>query len=499
MKIVLRLISFCLALWLVFLASILASTTTDYTPPDWSVTLYDYGSHALIELSSDGYYLTRLSNVDRPEPIERWYDSMHFNYSLVHLSNNHRYLVSIIQRSDPYIRDAIIMNRLTGSTITVSLPPLERGEFFVGYQFGAFSPDMSQVALTYVSHGGLGGIVTVDLASGTLIHHLDIYAQYRNSTAWLDNWTSEGIWFAPRCSACTPSYSYEYIIWNPETDSLSPTEIFHHHTQSERLHTGELLFSQSHPDYPLGGPSTRVALNVVSINQSDSDTDEQIVYYSDHNLDFDFRAHWVKNGHAFMVTNHRRRNVIIFRDGHHLHHQYAQPEHFIAMTSEGWLTFDQISHQIRHYTLTDDVITSHVLVQTSGEIDVANVQFSSVPDDLAPFSIDIPPPNTVFCPAALPTRLQAGDWARVLVDHRRVPIAALIVGKGEMLDVFSATDRDNMLMLSEGDLVQVIEGPGCTPAGWSYVKVDYRGVVGWILEVFQTRYYLAPASPPTIE
>lgn len=489
-------------LLLILCLSLVSVSTAADVGSEWSVTIYDHGTNQLVTMTMSGVDVTELPDVGYlpREPFEsnsRWY--VDFTTS-VEMTNDRRYLISLVQRTEPYVREAIITDLVTNETRLVSTPPLADSEVFVGYGFGAFNPEMTDVTLSYVSHDvtsgfgccDSGGMVIVDLATGTITHLIDVDALFNHSTAWVDDWTSAGIWFSPRCSACTPPHTYIYKQWNPRTNTISDTNIFHDHLYSERLKTtGELLYSENHPAFPLGGESFPLRLNVVSVYQSGDDPPSapgQIVYYDTEHLDFDARAHWIMAGMAFLVTSDRRRNVVVMRDGRQLAIEYDNEEYFIATTGYGWLTIDRETNNISHYNATGEIVTKQVMYQARGEIIVANIQSALPIEELALFSFEVVPPDVVFCPGALPTRLQVGDWAEVIVDHQELGIGSLLGGDVE----FVHKSYDNLEMLPLGAHVQILDGPACEPYGWSYVKVAYQDKTGWLLEIYQTSYYLAP-------
>lgn len=461
---------------------------------EWSVTIYDHGWNALVELSSSGSQVTYLPDIGisiaGPE-----------NYLSAELTDDHQYLVSIVQREDPFNRKAVITNLESLEVTQVAAPILPVHESLIDFLPGAFNPEMTHVALPYVSitSGTLrytGGIVAVDLATGQVEERIDIYGRYGENTATVDRWTDEGIWFTPRCYACTSDYIYNYELWNPDTNTVSTTHVFNHRFQAERLPTtGEVIFSETHPDYPLGASDFPLQLNTVTYYPANAFRPTelgQVVYYDPDNLDFDLGAHWVLNGQAFLVTNEQLHNVVVWRDGRQLTVDYATPQIFLAMTSDGWLTLDHDSNAIRHYFVDDGEIDNRILYHTSGYIKVANIHLPPIPYELRPFDIDISPPqDIVFCPGTLPTRLQPGDWAEVIVDHQEYPIASMLVGD----TAFTPSSSVDQIMLPIHARVLVLEGPACTYLA-GYVKVDFEGTIGWILEVYQTGYYLAPTSPP---
>jgi hypothetical protein len=457
------------------------------TEAEWSVTIYDRGLNALVELSSSGEHITPLPDVDyQPRPWK--------------MTDDRHYLISTIQRDE-----AIITDLATNETRPVVTPPLEGEEVFVNFHFGAFNTEMTEVALPYVSHDltsgfaccDSGGIVTVDLTSGAIIDLLDIDSIYNVSTAWVDKWTSEGIWFSPQCSVCTPPYTFTYKVWNPETGAIVDTDVFNDTEYSERLGTtGELLYSENNPAFPLGGESFPLRLNVVALYQRGDyppDTDGQIVYYDGENLDFDVRARWIIGGQAFLVTKNQQHNVIVFRDGQNRIVDYDSMEFFVTMTDDGWLTIDRATNVIRHYTASNAVISGRSLYHAVGQIVVVNKQLLETPEELPPFSVEISPPDVVFCPGALPTRLQPGDWAETLFYDPESVFGPFFIGDVEFSDIYNGNDET----LPLGAHVRILEGPACAPYGWSYVKVEYQGVIGWLLEIYQTGYLLAPVSIAT--
>jgi hypothetical protein len=470
--------------------------------PAWWVMLYDHGLNSLVELAPSGINVLSLPDIGFPpremsNQYRGWYRA-----SRIMVTDDRRYLVSLIQRTDPYVREAIITDLVTKQIIPVAIPPLIKDEVFVSYSFGAFNPAMTQIALPYVSHVltsgfgccGWGGIAVVDLATGAILHTLNIKETYNESTAWVDDWTEEGIWFSPRCSACTPPTTFTYNVWDPLTDSVVETRVFKDALQSEQLPaTGELLYSENHPDFFLGGsvsydpPNNAVVL--YQAGEYPPSDPGQVVYYDEHNLDFD-DATWIMNGQAFLVEKREQHSVVVLRNGQQLTIDYPNPEHFIAPTSDGWLTFDRERQQVQHYIVTEAETTRRTLYQAQGEVEVAHVHLPPI-NELPPFEIDITPPDEFFCPGALPSRLQPGDWAEVIADHEEAPILALMVG-----DVaFEERSVEHMEPLPLGAHVQVLEGAACAN-GWVYVKVRYQDTVGWILELYQMDYFLNPVSLP---
>lgn len=495
---------FCVALLAISLNA--SSETTAQSDSAWSVIIYDHGLNALVELSSsDGISVISLPDIGYPpRPVNNQYPGW-YEDSQVKLTADRRYLVSIIHHTDPYLDEAVITNLNTQEVIFVPTPPLNDTERFFGYFLGEFNPTSTQIALPYIGYddaygGGVnfGGIAVVELATGRITHTLDMDATFQKPMAWLDHWTDEGIWFAPKCHFCDPGRRYTYFVWNPDTDTLVETQVFNEIRRLERLPaTGEMLYSEVHSDYVLDRPIYS-SPNIVALYQPDDnppDVSGQVVYYDSHNVGF-LPARWIMNGQGFLVPNRERHNVVVLRSGQQLTIDYAHAEYFIAMTSDGWLAFDRDLRQVNQYRVSQVGITRHTPYQAQGEIEVAHIYLSPNEEPLPPFAIDISPPDEFHCRGSLPSRLQPGDWAEVVFDAEgMITIHALVVG-----DVaFDEQTGEHVEPLPVGAHVQVLEGPVCTPDGLGHVKVQYQDLVGWTTEVWYTQYYLAPVPVPVSE
>lgn len=135
-------------------------------------------------------------------------------------------------------------------------------------------------------------------------------------------------------------------------------------------------------------------------------------------------------------------------------------------------------------------MVGETLYVPDGDIIIVNVQNPS-PSDLSPFLQDIVPPDDVrFCPGTVPTQFEAGDWAKITVDQRGFPLAQFFVGNFE-LDKGSGLGSTRQIV-PLGSYVEILESPGCSPYGWSYVRIRYHNTIGWLLEIYGTNYYLAP-------
>lgn len=86
---------------LLVLLMVVACVPTNSTE-DWSVTIYDHGINALIELSPDSQQITPLSNMDYLPPL---IENYHYpTRSYVNMTDNSHYIVSLVQFEEPYIQ-----------------------------------------------------------------------------------------------------------------------------------------------------------------------------------------------------------------------------------------------------------------------------------------------------------------------------------------------------------------------------------------------------------
>lgn len=497
MRVKIRFFSTPIYLTIIILCTLVIQAKTSQSTETWSITLYDSDIASLVEITETEINYIRIPQSDR-EIVPTNPDEVEF--ARRYLSDDGRYLLTIFRWSHAYMTEAVIKNMITGENYKVGLPPLEETEFFVSYHFGAFSPDMTAVALPYISHVpisgccGNGGIVVVDLTTGTITHRLDIDERFQTTTAWVDDWTNDGIWFAPRCSGCSPQMHYFYKVWHPYENAIVDTTVFHYRHMLERLESsGEILYSENHADFPLGGSTYPVLQNVITLYQEDEilpQTAGQVVYYNDEHPENNPNPHWIMNGAAFLVNENNLHNAVVFRNGDIIHSYYDSMQTFLLMTNTGWLTINQENNVITQFVVSDQTIREYVIYETGGDIQIVNEQSNLSGSELTEFDIDISPPDGRFCPGTLPTRLQAGDWAKIIAEHRVVAIAQFAEG-----DVsFENVKWREAEALRVGAEVQILDDFACVETGWGYLKVEYQGRVGWILEIYGGAYHIAPTS-----
>lgn len=96
----------------------------------------------------------------------------------------------------------------------------------------------------------------------------------------------------------------------------------------------------------------------------------------------------------------------------------------------------------------------------------------------------LPPSPTPVCPNTPRTRLILQERGRVLPDDPR-PVN-LREGPG--------TDKEVKAMMPVRALFFVLDGPVCNN-GYSWFKVRYQEIEGWIAEGDRTSYYVEPYFP----
>ncbi len=460
------------------------------TTTDWTIILYEEDTNSIISLQPDGVTRQVLPNVG-------------YGAQVIKVSDDFRYAVGLFYNHyvNRYVDEVTIIDLMTEEVLYVPPPPLEDGEFFVEYEQILFSPDYSEIAVAYTSHDansgfgccGFGGIIIVELSTGEITHHLDVDNTFDNigiSSSWFDEWTPEGIWFAPRCWACTPPVKFFYHLWNPDNDTVVSTNRYDNIRYAERLEaTGELLYGENHIDYPAGGLvfiNEFVGLNVVSVYQPDEsppDTEGKVVYFDIDNLQFE-RPRWIMGGQAFLVGG--TKDVIVFRDGTQLNlGDIVRGLYFVAMTDNGWLMTNPNTSELLHFTIEHNQVKFDVVYKQNGSISVVNALLDSSQNPLTPFENEILSPNKPLCFRNLPNRLSVGGYAKV--DYLG-PMFGLWVTEGSVDDI----SHDDWILLPIGTVVQVISEPECLSEVW--VKVKYKGVTGWMVETWWGSYYLEPTA-----
>jgi len=477
-----------LLLYAVFISHATESDT------EWRVVLYDEDINALVTFTPDSVTTHLLPNVG-------------YQAEVIRASDDFRYAVGLFRHHYgrySYPQEVTIMDLKSDEVYYILPPSLEDGEIFVEFQNIVdgnivFSPDMTEVAVSYTSHdttGGWGccdsgGIIIVNLQSTEITHHLDIDATFNTpgkSTSWLTGWTSEGVWFAPRCWGCTPRIQFFYHLWNPDDDTVVSTNRYENLKYAQRVEsTGELLNGENHIDYPAGGltfPNENVALNVVSIYQpyeSPPDTDGQVVYFDIENLRFE-RPRWIMGEQAFIVRG--AKNAIVFRDGRQIEFDadwwYTE---FLTMTSDGWLAKNTTTGDVLHYTVEGNEVVSDILYQSDGRLIFVNHMIEPLKEQLPAFSQDISPPDEPFCYGNMPSRLAVGDYATVIDPSR-----PLYITDNEL------NETGEIVYLELNTVVEIISEVECDYEVW--LHVSYDGTIGWMVETYFGTYYLEPTVPP---
>ncbi|GAB5493835.1 MAG: hypothetical protein Phog2KO_40500 [Phototrophicaceae bacterium] len=465
---------------------------------NWEITLYDEEIDALVRLTEAG------SQIIEIPPIS--YDILPNNPHEIEiverqLSDDGHYLLTFFYSFAPFQRDVVITDMQNGESRRAELPELADTEFFVSYLLGAFNPEMTSIAMPYVDYMSGGGIAIVDLDTGVVTHKLNVRELYGLSTAWVNDWTDDGILFAPRCYGCQPKWRYFYRLWDIESDLITRTTIYNDVRNLDRLSTtGDVLYAENNPDFPLGGAGYPPRENVVTFYEENdiiTQSSGQVVYYNEAYPNEDPRPRWVKNGEAFLVYQYQDHDMLIFRDGHNISFGSDPEQHFLSVSRDGWFSINREDAVISQFIVSSNSVTEHILYESDASIQITNVQSDIVDDvDLSEFSIEVEAPDVFFCPSALPTQFEIGDWATVTADQKRIMIAAFIESHLDYEDLVWGNHRLESLPI--GTQVLVL-GHACADGGWAYLRVAYQGRIGWILEIYQTGYHLAPSINPPHE
>lgn len=476
----------------------------------WQVYVYDAGKHSLIELTENGHKVYAL-----PEAIfENYPDDSATDFILS--SDNQSFVIVFRPHKEGFENAAFIIDLGNPEDFRkVEEPSLIESEFFVNYDGGTFSPDDLEIVLPYVSHDlnirsgccNSGGIALIDVSTGKITRNIHSERFFDpplpfGSTAWIGEWTQQGIEFYPRCSGCTPPYEFVYEFWDRETDTIFTTDKFESMLLGDRLAvTGEFLYSSNHPEFPVGNTTGLIRpFNVVTLFQAGEIRDEdvgQYIYYDLNNLDFE-RARWVVGGEAFLVKN-QDYGILVFRDGSQVPFNFfTGTQQFLAMTSNGWLMIDKESGEILHHTFDGTQFDTDSLYVAQGEIQVVDVRVPVNPD-LPTFDIDISLPEEFFCRGFMPTRLKVGQQAELIATFLEgAPLIAFIEGDTSYEDIwpdtFSESEMERILAPPPGTVFNLLDGPVCGGYNDAYWKVEYDGLIGWVPEGRYTEYFLAPLN-----
>ncbi|HYO87218.1 MAG TPA: hypothetical protein VER79_01150, partial [Candidatus Limnocylindrales bacterium] len=130
------------------------------------------------------------------------------------------------ERASDAALQVVIADLTLNSCCVTLISPLEQ---VYAYDLAGFSPDGTQIALSFVGAAGsgdfpfTGGMMIVDTASGAPVEITGMEAPMAalsgtGSAVWaqMGSWTENGIQWTPSCYACEPPLEAEYSLWAPQ-------------------------------------------------------------------------------------------------------------------------------------------------------------------------------------------------------------------------------------------------------------------------------------------
>ena len=417
----------------------------------------------------------------------------------------------------------MIADLTLGACCVVLASPLAQ---VYAYDLAGFSPDGTQIALSYVGESGsgadpfTGGMLVADVASGAVVQMTDMAAAMAGRgeagpAAWalMGDWTDIGVQWAPNCYACEGAFEGEYSLWMPAKSSFLPSSGVYFSPFADTLAgTGETLYAGQSPAYPVSPDPAMIPIpNVIQYLPAGTLPTfaalgtAPVVFFDPATLDLGEGARWVSNGTSFLVAPPNTANwTLKDRLGGAQSIPAAAGARWLVGTASGWLAVNPgsaITDLVR-YVASPAGAFGAVIDQTSGTDAFYNgyrvLDAPDLGDGVTPLPppVVLPPavalptlppavvatPIAVQCPGFLPSRLVPGQLARVTPGDpnnlRALPnVSAPLVGRMPGESVFT-----------------VMTGPVCDPAGMAWWQVTYNGLIGWTVEGQGSAYFLEPLA-----
>lgn len=406
--------------------------------------------------------------------------------------------------------DVLIVDLATGSSYQAAAV----GNNVNTYDGLTFSPDGSRIAAAFIMVDSVqAGIVIWDAASGAVVT-IKSYADLAGLPAeevayrwpYLGAWTASGIEWHENCYACEGVFSGEWSLWDPITDSVTPStgryfDVFF----SDRLSTtGEAVSIANNPAYPTAGmPGMFPASNVIQYTAAGAtppiwapDANAPVVFYdvAMRNLS---RPLWIADGSAILAHDgSSRRYAIIGRDGSIQNLSYEGESRPLFGTPSGWVSL--VSTDEQTYSLVE-------FVPALGGIEAIALDYQwdqpvnvTVVDhpELGASTLSVLPPTPIAPPDPAQVEsllIAAGMSCPGLPVSRLYPGGLAMVTPGSPNNLRAEASAGSALLgqIPGGDIVDVVSGPVCDAAnGLVWWEVNYQGTRGYTVESLNGQYAL---------
>jgi len=433
---------------------------------EWEVVVYDGASGAFSIVTAGG--VETLANVP---PHARPTEDVPLNP--IALSPDHRYAALMYGHTQEL--------RLFDIGEAICCPPIGPDEDGVEYVNAAFSPDSRQVAVSTVAIGEfpyVGHLTTIDLATLTTIHQVSSDQFPTSEIAALElEWREDGIYFFPSCWGCEPPLTGTLLRWSPEDGQVVDTGEYYDLTGRRLDLTGEWVYGEDHPSFPAGSIPEFIAPSNVIVYRNGSST--EVVYFNPDNLELPV-PRWVLDGRAFLLREADGSAVtLVYRDGRQQTLPIRAQGRFLAGTPDGWLMVSEAAGLSHYHEATDGEIVLAALGDFGDTVQL--VDGTPLGATAGEGFAAIPIPEPITCPGALPSRLRANRFGRVLP------------GDANNLRAEPTTGSELIGRIPGEGFFVILEGPVCAE-DYAWWRVDYSGTQGWTVEGTGEEYWVEPSG-----
>jgi hypothetical protein len=222
-----------------------------------------------------------------------------------------------------------------------------------------FSPDETQVAISYASYEVLRGqIAVIDLNQqpGTVLHTFDLGEA---TDAIFYQWTEEGIYYLPHCMICEGIEAGPFSVLDPESGDLQESDHYVSFRFSDTLEqTGERVVMGYNENFihPFFEPGPPMPLINVAYYYASLTAKPVIVFHDPARFGLPHDPTWVMDGQAVlmypMVDEPDSQPIIpvwlVFRSGERVKVELPSSVGWIIGTPDGWIVRTR-QGQVDHY------------------------------------------------------------------------------------------------------------------------------------------------------
>ena len=356
---------------------------------------------------------------------------------------------------------------------------------------GGFSPDGSQLALSFVSEEpAQTAMLTLDVTSGGIVTFVDTTEASESDPRALrypilTEWRDAGIHFVTSCIYCVDAaMDNRMSLWDPIAGTVTPVDEWYDY-RSDRLDltpaTLEVVFAL---DYPSAADAEAIfwgaeefgERNAVVMSGEQAENGEAVVYANAERRNL--IARWAADGDVILVffnNDAPGSGVALLPSGETLAVDFPASQ-FLAGTPDGWVR--KQGDVLTHYQVEDGAIVTTELGEYTGSL--ALVQRPPLGESGGSSFPTVPPPEPVTCEGFLPSRLQVGHLGRVLP------------GPANNMRDEPSTTGTIIAKIAGAEPFAILEGPVCAQ-GLAWWRVEFNHQEGWTAEGSGQNYWLEQA------